>query len=128
LKSGDKVATNVKLLERNRIHGWIVIIREGKGFIEENNPSGNIEPIVFTINSFPGDGTQIELGDEVEFSLRKVSNRLIAENILKVTSTINNFYVSFIQIEMKYSLFLFFIVNTSNNSSRSCCITCKNDS
>ncbi len=108
MKSGDKVATNIKLIERNRLHGWIVIIREGKGFIEENNPSGNIEPIVFTINSFTGDGTQIELGDEVEFSLRKVSNRLIAENILKVTSTINNFYVSFIEIEMEFFLYFCF--------------------
>ncbi|CAF0756986.1 unnamed protein product [Adineta steineri] len=92
LISGSKFATNVTLIERNRVHGWIAIIREGKGFIEEYNTTNNIEPIVFTINSFPGDGTQIDLGDEVEFSIRQVSNRLIAENILKVTSTINSFY------------------------------------
>ncbi|CAF0776592.1 unnamed protein product [Adineta steineri] len=92
LISGSKFATNVTLIERNRVHGWIAIIREGKGFIEEYNTTNNIEPIVFTINSFTGDGTQIDLGDEVEFSVRQVSNRLIAENILKVTSTINSFY------------------------------------
>jgi cold shock CspA family protein len=84
----------VTLIERNRIRGWIVIIREGKGFIEQSITANNIEPVVFTINSFTGDNTQIELGDEVEFSLRKISGRLIAENILKLPSTMNNFYVN----------------------------------
>ena len=50
--------------------------------------------IAFSINAFTGDNTQIDLGDEVEFSLRKISGPLTAENILKVSSTINNFYVS----------------------------------
>jgi cold shock CspA family protein len=94
LPSGSKVATNVNLIERNRIRGWIAIIREGKGFIEQSNTKNNIEPVVFTISSFTGDNTQIELGDEVEFSLRKVSTRLIAENILKLPSTVNTLYVS----------------------------------
>jgi cold shock CspA family protein len=84
----------VNLIERNRIRGWIAIIREGKGFIEQSNTKNNIEPVVFTISSFTGDNTQIELGDEVEFSLRKVSTRLIAENILKLPSTVNTLYVS----------------------------------
>lgn len=84
---------NVTLIERNRIHGWIAILREGKGFIEQSPTTANTEPVAFTMNSFTGDNVQVELGDEVEFSLRKVSGRLIAENILKVSSTINNFYV-----------------------------------
>jgi cold shock CspA family protein len=90
--SGGKFASNISLIERNRIRGWIAILREGKGFLEQNNTTGNIEPIAFSTNTFTGDSTQIELGDEVEFSLRKISGRLIAENILKVSSTINNFY------------------------------------
>ena len=83
---GIKFASNITLIERNRIRGWVAIVREGKGFLEQNNST---EPIAFT-----GDSTQIELGDEVEFSLRKISGRLTAENILKVSSTITNFYVS----------------------------------
>ncbi len=94
MASGGKFASNISLIERNRIRGWIAILREGKGFLEQNNTTGNIEPIAFSTNTFTGDSTQIELGDEVEFSLRKISGRLIAENILKVSSTINNFYVS----------------------------------
>ncbi|CAF3081035.1 unnamed protein product [Rotaria socialis] len=90
--SGSKVATNVALVERNRTRGWIAIIREGKGFIEPNSTTNNIEPIAFTTNSFTGDNTLIDLGDEVEFSLRKNSGRLTAENILKVPAAINNFY------------------------------------
>lgn len=82
------------MIERNRIHGWIAIFREGKGFIEPSNAIGSVEPIAFSINSFTGDNTQVDLGDEVEFSLRKSSGRLSADNILKVSSTINNFYVS----------------------------------
>jgi cold shock CspA family protein len=91
MTSGSKSASNVTLIERNRIRGWIAILREGKGFIEQNNTT---EPIAFSTNAFTGDSTQIELGDEVEFSLRKISGRLTAENILKVSSTMNNFYVS----------------------------------
>jgi hypothetical protein len=94
MTSGNKFASNITLIERNRIRGWIAILREGKGFIEQNNTTGSIEPIAFSINSFTGDNTQIDLGDEVEFSLRKISGRLTAENILKVSLTINNFYVS----------------------------------
>jgi len=94
MTSGNKFASNITLIERNRIHGWIAILREGKGFIEQSNTTGSIEPIAFSINSFTGDNTQIDLGDEVEFSLRKISGRLTAENILKVSLTINNFYVS----------------------------------
>jgi hypothetical protein len=91
----SKLASNITLIERNRIRGWIAIIREGKGFIEQSSTTGSIEPVAFTTNSFTGD-TQVDLGDEVEFSLRKVSGRLTAENILKVTSTIHDFYVSFV--------------------------------
>ena len=88
------MASNITLIERNRLRGWIAILREGKGFLEPNNTTGNIEPIAFSTNAFTGDNTQADLGDEVEFSLRKSSGRLIAENILKVPSTIQQFYVS----------------------------------
>ncbi|CAF3428799.1 unnamed protein product [Rotaria socialis] len=89
---GSKLALNVALIERNRVHGWIAILREGKGFIEQGTTMGSIEPVAFSMSSFTGDNIQVELGDEVEFSLRKISSRLVAENILKVSSTINNFY------------------------------------
>jgi hypothetical protein len=91
--SGSKLASNIALIERNRLRGWVAILREGKGYIEQSNPTGNIEPIIFSTNAFTGDNAQIDLGDEVEFSLRKISGRLTAENILKVSSTVNNFYV-----------------------------------
>jgi cold shock CspA family protein len=94
LMQGHRTAMHVNLIERHRIRGWIAIIREGKGFIEQDATTGNVEPVPFLMSSFTGDNTQIELGDEVEFSLRKSSGRLVAENILKVASTIQNFYVS----------------------------------
>ncbi|CAF3951002.1 unnamed protein product [Rotaria sordida] len=92
ITSNSNLAFNITLIERNRIHGWIAILREGKGFIEQSNTMGNTEPVAFSMNAFTGDNIQVELGDEVEFSLRKISGRLIAENILKVSLTINNFY------------------------------------
>jgi hypothetical protein len=55
----------------------------------------NIQPIAFTINSFTGDNIQIDLGDEVEFSLKNISGYLTADNILKVPLTIHNSYVSY---------------------------------
>ena len=89
----SKMASNVNLIERNRIRGWIAIIREGKGFIEQDAATGSMEPVVFSTSAFTGDGTQADLGDEVEFSLRKSSGRYSADNILKVPSTIQNYYV-----------------------------------
>lgn len=85
----SKYATDVTLIERNRLRGWIAIIRENRGFIEQNNFTDKIEPIAFV-----NENLQVELGDEVEFSLRKHSNQLLAENILQVPSTIQNLYVS----------------------------------
>ena len=90
----NKFASNVTLIERNRLRGWVAIIREGKGFIEQNGATDNTEPVMFSTNALAGDNTSIDLGDEVEFSLRKVSGRFVAENILKVPLTIDNYYVS----------------------------------
>jgi hypothetical protein len=122
---GSKVASNVTLIERNRIRGWIAIIREGKGFIEQSNTTGSIEPVAYSSSSFKSDNIQTELGDEVEFSLRKSSGRLTADNIIKVSSTINNFYVSH-SLMITKNLKFGFIVNSSDNSSWSCCISCTN--
>ena len=88
LTPGSKYASNVTLIERNRCRGWIAIIREGKGFIEQSNITDNIVPIAFTNDTIP-----IDLGDEVEFNLKTQSGQLTAENISKVPSTVQNFYV-----------------------------------
>lgn len=84
----SKYASDVTLIERNRLRGWIAIIRDNKGFIEQNNFTDHIEPIAFV-----NENLQVELGDEVEFSLRKHSKQWLAENIVQVPSTISNLYV-----------------------------------
>lgn len=86
---------NINLIERHRVRGWIAIIREGKGFIEAEPTIGTVEPVNFTTAAFTGENAQIDLGDEVEFSLRKLSTKFFAENIVKVSTTIQNFYVNF---------------------------------
>ena len=93
MASQNKFAANITLIERHRTRGWIAIIREGKGFIEQSGATDNMAPVAFSTSVFAADNTSIELGDEVEFSLRKVSGRLTAENIVKVPMTIQNFYV-----------------------------------
>lgn len=85
--SGNKYATNVTLIERNRLRGWVAIIRENKGFIEPNNLPDQIEPI-----PFKNENLQIELGDEVEFNLKTLSGHKIADNITKVSSTLQTLY------------------------------------
>ena len=105
MPTGSKFALNINLIERNRLRGWIAILREGKGFLESNNSTSGIEPIAFSTSAFTGDSSQVELGDEVEFSLRKLSGRLTAENILKVPSTVNNSYVSKILLSCQYKEF-----------------------
>lgn len=94
MTSGGQAAANVTLVERHRFRGWIAAIREGKGFIEPNFGSGSIESVFFAASSFTTDNPQFDLGEEVEFSLKKVSNRLVADHIHKVPLTIKNFYVS----------------------------------
>lgn len=116
----NKFATCITLLERHRLRGWVAIIREGKGFIEQSGATDNTTPVAFSISAFATESTQIELGDEIEYSLRKSSGRLVAENILKVPLTIQNFYVSITRTfvdggkERLYSL-----VCSSHGSSRS---------
>lgn len=121
LKSGNKYATNINLIERHRFHGWIAIIREGKGFIEQNTFNDKIEPIAFN-----NDNLQVDLGDEVEFNLKYISGQLTAENIVKVPLTIQNSYVIYI-----FNIFLFpnkfsfsYLVSITDNIPWSCCITC----
>ncbi|CAF0830573.1 unnamed protein product [Didymodactylos carnosus] len=87
--SKQSLAFNIRLIERNRIRGWIAIFRENRGFIEQN---GDANSVLFSSSSIAGDPTQLDLGDEVEFSLRKSTGRLTAENIIKVALTVNSFY------------------------------------
>ena len=87
LTPGNKYATNVTLIERHRLRGWVAIIRENKGFIEPNNLPDQIEPI-----PFKNENLQIELGDEVEFNLKTISGHKIADNITKVSTTLQTLY------------------------------------
>ena len=122
---GSKVASNISLVERQRLRGWIAIIREGKGFIESDGSFGSVEAIAFTTNSFTGEATQIDLGEEVEFSLRKSSGRSTAENVLKVPLTIQNFYVSFfLSLFRSTDVLSAFSVRSTDGLSRSSRYAC----
>ena len=94
MTADGKVASNVILIERHRMRGWIAILRDGKGFIETSGTAANVAPVAFAASSFTDLTAAIELGDEIEFSLSKISDSFTAENILKVQSTIHKFYVS----------------------------------
>jgi hypothetical protein len=94
MTADGKVASNVILIERHRMRGWIAILREGKGFIETSGNAADVAPVAFTASAFTDLAAAIELGDEIEFCLSKISDCFTAENILKVPSTIHKFYVS----------------------------------
>ncbi|GFR76349.1 cold shock domain-containing protein E1, partial [Elysia marginata] len=85
LKStGKKQAVKVRVVLRNiagRCHGFVATIKENYGFIET---ADHEKEVFFHFSSFNGDTNDLELGDEVEYTLARKSSKVSAENIRKL--------------------------------------------
>lgn len=87
LKStGKKQAVKVRVVLRNisgRALGFIATIKENYGFIET---ADHEKEVFFHFSSFNGEAaSDLELGDEVEYTLARKSSKVSAENIRKLS-------------------------------------------
>ncbi|XP_005108011.1 cold shock domain-containing protein E1 [Aplysia californica] len=85
LKStGKKQAVKVRVVLRNitgRCHGFIATLKENYGFIET---ADHEKEVFFHFSSLGGDSNELELGDEVEYTLARKSSKVSAENIRRL--------------------------------------------
>ncbi|XP_059172190.1 cold shock domain-containing protein E1-like [Physella acuta] len=85
LKStGKKQAVKVRVVLRNiagRCHGFVATLKENYGFIET---ADHEKEVFFHFSSFNGDTNELELGDEMEYTLARKSSKVSAENIRKL--------------------------------------------
>jgi len=85
-RNNTKTAVNVKMLSRNttsKQQGFIATLKDSFGFIEtaEHN-----KEVFFHFSNFEGNPDDLDLGDEVEFTLAKKTNKVSAESIRKLKS------------------------------------------
>ncbi|CAG5119485.1 unnamed protein product, partial [Candidula unifasciata] len=82
--TNKKEAVKVKVVLRNiagRCLGYIATLKENYGFIET---ADHEKEVFFHFSSFNGDTNDLELGDEVEYTLARKSSKVSAENIRKL--------------------------------------------
>lgn len=96
-KNNTKTAVNVKSLvtvtrtttttnkkqasEEQKFKGFIATLKDSFGFIET---STHDKEVFFHFSNFEGDPTDLDLGDEVEYSLAKKTNKVSADYIRKL--------------------------------------------
>jgi cold shock CspA family protein len=82
--TGKKEAVKVRVVLRNiagRCLGYIATLKDNYGFIET---ADHEKEVFFHFSSFTGDTNDLELGDEVEYTLARKSSKVSAENIRKL--------------------------------------------
>uniref|UniRef100_A0A0B7AWL7 Cold shock domain-containing protein E1 n=1 Tax=Arion vulgaris TaxID=1028688 RepID=A0A0B7AWL7_9EUPU len=82
--TGKKEAVKVRVVLRNiagRCLGYIATLKDNYGFIET---SDHEKEVFFHFSSFSGDTNDLELGDEVEYTLARKSSKVSAENMRKL--------------------------------------------
>lgn len=83
-RSNSRFAAAVRVVIRNiqgKCHGFIATLKDNYGFIEN---ADHDKEVFFHFSSFDGDVNDLDLGDEVEYTVTRKSAKLSAENIRKV--------------------------------------------
>lgn len=83
--NGKKVAVSVRVVIRNimgRCQGFVATLKDNYGFIEN---SDHDREVFFHFSAFEGNAADLDLGDEVEYTLARKSSKLSAENIHKLS-------------------------------------------
>lgn len=84
-RNSTKTAVNVSLVTQSssgpRQQGFIATLKDNFGFIETADHN---KEVFFHFSAFDGDATELDLGDEVEFSLSKKTAKVSAETIKKL--------------------------------------------
>lgn len=80
----SKMAVNVRVVLRNitgKSQGFIATLKDNYGFIEN---SEHDKEVFFHFSAFEGNPIDLDLGDEVEYTLTRKSAKLSAENIHRI--------------------------------------------
>jgi cold shock CspA family protein len=80
-RNNTKTAVNVKVLSRTpviRQQGFIATLKDSFGFIET---ADHDREIFFHFSAFEGDPNELDVGEEVEFSLSKKTSKVSAERL-----------------------------------------------
>jgi cold shock CspA family protein len=83
-RNNTKTAVNVKLVTRNssnKQQGFIATLKDSFGFIESAEHN---KEVFFHFSNVDGNPDELDLADEVEFTLAKKTNKVSAENIRKL--------------------------------------------
>jgi len=83
-RNNTKTAVNVRVVAKNQLNrqkGFIATLKESFGFIETEDHN---KEVFFHFSNFDGEPGDIDVGDEVEFSLARKTNKVSAENIRKL--------------------------------------------
>lgn len=83
--TGKKQAVKMKVVLRNKSGlclGFIATLKENYGFIET---ADHEKEVFFHFSSLNGEANELELGDEVEYTIARKSNKVSAENIRHLT-------------------------------------------
>ncbi|KAL3882334.1 hypothetical protein ACJMK2_028687 [Sinanodonta woodiana] len=78
-------AVNIKVIFRNTVtkcQGYIATLKDNYGFIEN---ADHDKEVFFHFSSVEGDANELDLGDEVEYSLTRKSTKTSAENIVRLS-------------------------------------------
>ncbi|XP_076445198.1 cold shock domain-containing protein E1-like [Babylonia areolata] len=83
--NNKKVAVNIKVLFRSptsRCQGFVATLKDNYGFIENDKHD---QEVFFHFSAFDGNANNdLDLGDEVEYTLARKSSKMSAENIRKL--------------------------------------------
>lgn len=85
-KNNTKTAVSVSVAGSRQVlgnqqHGFVATLKENFGFIET---AEHDREIFFHFSAFAGDPGELDLGDEVEFTLSRKTSKVSAENIRKL--------------------------------------------
>lgn len=84
-RNNTKTASCVRIISRNshsKQQGFIATIKDNFGFIET---AEHDREVFFHFSAFDGDPSDLDLGDEVEFTLAKKTAKVSAENIRRLS-------------------------------------------
>lgn len=83
-KNNTKTAVNVKVLTRSPVaksQGFIATLKDNFGFIES---AEHDKEVFFHFSAFEGEASDLELGDEVEYTLSRKMAKVSAESLRKL--------------------------------------------
>ncbi|KAK3090111.1 hypothetical protein FSP39_009267 [Pinctada imbricata] len=85
-RNNSKYAVNIKVIFRNvsnKRRGYVAALQDTYGFVENSDHN---QAVFFHFTSLNGSPSEIEIGDEVEYTITKKGAKFSAENVSRIPS------------------------------------------